>query len=107
MINMIQKMVQEKKDYRDYKNRVNQLPEQYKKAMNAIEKYMWNYAKGSGMFEHIKGILEMFESGVSEGLTVREVVGNDLADFADGIIAEIPEETWIHDMRKKLRSTLE
>lgn len=72
-------------------------------AMNAIEKYMWNYAR---MFEHIKGILEMFELGVSEGLTVHEVVGEDLADFADGIIAEIPEDTWIHDMRKKLRSTL-
>lgn len=45
----------------------------------------------------------MFESGVSEGVTVYEVVGKV---FVDEIIAEIPEDTWIHDMGKTLRSML-
>ena len=28
--------------------------------MKAIESYMWNYAKGSGMLELLRNILEMF-----------------------------------------------
>ena len=47
---MFKKMIQEKREYGAYQKRVNELPEEYKKAMKAIENYMWNFAKGSGMF---------------------------------------------------------
>jgi len=104
---MIKKMIQEKREYRAYKTRVNKLPEEYKKAMNAIENYMWNYAKGSGMLELLKNILEMFENSASDGLSVRNVVGDDIAEFADTLLAEFPEETWMDKMRKKLRDSIE
>lgn len=35
---MLKKMMQEKREYRAYKKRVNKLPEEYRKAMKAIEK---------------------------------------------------------------------
>jgi DNA-binding ferritin-like protein (Dps family) len=86
---------------------VNKLPEEYRKAMKAIETYMWNYAKGSGMLELLKNILEMFENSESDGLSVRDVVGDDIAGFADSLLAEFPEETWMDKMRKKLRDSME
>jgi DNA-binding ferritin-like protein (Dps family) len=49
---MFKKMFQEKREYREYKSRINVLPEEHKKAMNAIEKYMWTFAKGSSMLEY-------------------------------------------------------
>lgn len=104
---MIKKMIQEKREYRAYKKRVNNLPEEYKKAMKAIENYMWSYAKGSGMLELLRNILEMFENSASDGLSVRDVVGDDIAEFADSILAEFPEETWMDKMRKKLRDSIE
>ncbi|MGM0879002.1 MAG: DUF1048 domain-containing protein [Bacillota bacterium] len=104
---MIKKMIQEKREYRTYKKRVNKLPEEYRKAMKAIENYMWNYAKGSGMLELLKNILEMFENSASDGLSVRDVVGDDIAQFADSLLAEFPEETWMDKMRKKLRDSIE
>ncbi|WP_129728026.1 MULTISPECIES: DUF1048 domain-containing protein [Bacillaceae] len=104
---MIKKMIQEKREYRAYQKRVNELPEEYRKAMKAIENYMWNYAKGSGMLELLKNILEMFENSASEGLSVRDVVGDDIAEFADSLLAEFPEETWMDKMRKKLRDSIE
>lgn len=104
---MIKKMIQEKREYRAYKKRVNNLPEEYRKAMKAIENYMWSYAKGSGMLELLRNILEMFENSASDGLSVRDVVGDDIAEFADSILAEFPEETWMDKMRKKLRDSIE
>lgn len=104
---MIKKMIQEKREYRAYKKRVNNLPEEYRKAMKAIENYMWSYAKGSGMLELLRNILEMFENSASDGLSVKDVVGDDIAEFADSILAEFPEETWMDKMRKKLRDSIE
>lgn len=104
---MFKKMIGEKREYRVYKERVNQLPEEYKKAMKAIESYMWNFAKGAGMLELLKNILEMFENSASDGLNVRDIVGNDLAAFADSFLAEFPEETWIDKLRNKLRDSIE
>ncbi|MDP9580488.1 UNVERIFIED_ORG: DNA-binding ferritin-like protein (Dps family) [Bacillus sp. 1751] len=103
---MFKKMIGEKREYRVYKERVNQLPEEYKKAMKAIESYMWNFAKGAGMLELLKNILEMFENSASDGLNVRDVVGNDIAEFADSFLAEFPEETWIDKLRNKLRESI-
>ncbi|MDP9579561.1 UNVERIFIED_ORG: DNA-binding ferritin-like protein (Dps family) [Bacillus sp. 1751] len=104
---MFKKMIGEKREYRVYKERVNQLPEEYKKAMKAIENYMWNFAKGAGMLELLKNILEMFENSASDGLNVRDIVGNDIAAFADSFLAEFPEETWIDKLRNKLRDSIE
>ncbi|MED4235852.1 DUF1048 domain-containing protein [Priestia megaterium] len=104
---MFKKMIGEKREYRVYKERVNELPEEYKKAMKAIESYMWNFAKGAGMLELLKNILEMFENSASDGLNVRDVVGNDIAEFADSFLAEFPEETWIDKLRNKLRGSIE
>ncbi|MCG0050142.1 MULTISPECIES: DUF1048 domain-containing protein [Priestia] len=104
---MFKKMIGEKREYRVYKERVNQLPEEYKKAMKAIESYMWNFAKGAGMLELLKNILEMFENSASDGLNVRDVVGNDIAEFADSFLAEFPEDTWIDKLRNKLRDSIE
>ena len=104
---MFKKMIGEKREYRVYKERVNQLPEEYKKAMKAIESYMWNFAKGAGMLELLKNILEMFENSASDGLNVRDIVGNDIAAFADSFLAEFPEETWIDKLRNKLRGSIE
>ncbi|MGG3640267.1 DUF1048 domain-containing protein [Bacillus gobiensis] len=104
---MFKKFLQEKREYRKFRKRINELPDEHKKAMIAIEKYMWMFAKGSGMFEYLKNILEMFEDSAKEGLSVRDIVGNDIAEFADSFLAEFPEETWIDKERKKLRNSIE
>ncbi|ALC82901.1 MULTISPECIES: DUF1048 domain-containing protein [Bacillus] len=103
---MFKKFLQEKREYRKFRKRINELPDEHKKAMIAIEKYMWMFAKGSGMFEYLKNILEMFEDSAKEGLSVRDIVGNDIAEFADSFLAEFPEETWIDKERKKLRNSI-
>ncbi|WP_312753229.1 DUF1048 domain-containing protein [Rummeliibacillus suwonensis] len=103
---MFKKIIQENREYRAYRKRVNRLPKEYKKAMKAIENYMWTFAKGASMSKLLQRILEMFESSASDGLSVRDAVGNDIAEFADSFLAEFPEETWMDKMRKKLRDSI-
>lgn len=103
---MFKKMMEEKREYRAYQKRIQQLPEPHKKAMAAIDRYMWTFVKGSGMLHYLKNILEMFEESVREGLSVQDVVGHDIAEFADSLLAEFPEETWMDKERKKLRNSM-
>ncbi|STY35023.1 Uncharacterized protein conserved in bacteria [Listeria fleischmannii subsp. coloradonensis] len=58
------------------------------------------------MMEVLTNVLEMFENAVVDGQEVRDVVGEDLADFADSLLNEFPEETWMEKQRNKLRKTL-
>lgn len=80
MFNWYKKYREEKRDYKQYKNRIAALPEDYKTAMKAIETYLWNFAKGAGMFEILKNVLEMFENAAADNLELKAVVGDDLKE---------------------------
>lgn len=96
MFNWYKKYREEKRDYKQYKKRIAALPEDYKTAMKAIETYLWNFAKGAGMFEN----------AAADNLELKAVVGDDLAEFADNLLSEFPEETWMDKQRQKLRDSI-
>ncbi|MBF2460089.1 DUF1048 domain-containing protein [Listeria seeligeri] len=106
MFKWYKKYREEKRDYKLYKKRIATLPEDYQTAMKAIETYLWSFAKGAGMFYVLKNVLEMFENAVTDNLELKAVVGDDLAEFADNLLLEYPEETWLDKERKKLRKSM-
>ncbi|MBC1591870.1 DUF1048 domain-containing protein [Listeria welshimeri] len=106
MFKWYKKYREEKRDYKLYKKRIAALPEDYKTAMTAIETYLWNFAKGAGMFEILKNVLEMFENAAADNLELKAVIGDDLAEFADNLLNEYPEETWMDKQRTKLRDSI-
>ncbi|MFC6259725.1 DUF1048 domain-containing protein [Levilactobacillus fujinensis] len=103
MINYIKKMRQEKRDYREFKRRVAALPAPYEQAMTSLEKYLWNLASGDAMYTVLKNILDMFESAAADSVSVEQVVGNDLGAFADNLLEEFPEATWVNQQKEKLQ----
>ncbi|WP_143462467.1 DUF1048 domain-containing protein [Levilactobacillus enshiensis] len=103
MMNYIKKMRQEKRDYREFKQRVAALPTPYEQAMISLEKYLWNLASGAAMYTVLKNILDMFEAAVADGATVEQVVGDDLVAFADNLLEEFPEATWMTKEKEKLQ----
>ncbi|KRM55208.1 hypothetical protein C5L31_000177 [Secundilactobacillus malefermentans] len=102
---MFNKFKQQKREYRDYKARISALPNDYQATMKALEKYFWNWAKGDGMMAILISVLEMFENAVADGSPVEFVVGEDIAEFADAILADNPEETWLNKQRNQLRTS--
>ncbi|EMG27691.1 DUF1048 domain-containing protein [Listeria fleischmannii] len=106
MTNWFTKYRAEKRAYKAYKKRVDALPAEFRDVMEGIQTYLWTFAGGSGMMEVLTNVLEMFENAVVDGQEVRDVVEEDLADFADSLLNEFPEETWMEKQRNKLRKTL-
>ncbi|WP_203641401.1 DUF1048 domain-containing protein [Levilactobacillus andaensis] len=105
MINYLKKMRQDKRDYREFKQRVAALPAPYEQAMTSLEKYLWNLAGGDGaaMYTVLKNILDMFESAAADGVNVTQIVGDDLGVFADNLLEEFPEATWVNQEKTKLQ----
>jgi len=103
MFNYFKKMRQEKLEYRQYRKRVNALPADLRQAMRALEKYLWNWAKDGSMYDLLEDILELFEGAAADGLSVKEVIGDDIVTFADDLLSENQDKTWLDTQRRKLR----
>lgn len=88
------KVLQEKRDWHEHTARVKQLPPEYRMVMEEIEKFMWNFASDGSMVATLDDILDLMEEGVAAGRPVLEVTGDDVAGFAQSILAEIQAKTW-------------
>ena len=81
----ISKVIGPKKRWRAYKARAEQLPENYRTAVKAIERYLMHFVPNDGessasMFEDLA---DLFEQAAADGITIRELVGEDPAEFVE------------------------
>lgn len=98
MMEWIRKVIGDKKEYRTMMARVEALPEDYQFVFKKIQGYMWSFSSGSGMdMLHIQyELIELFESGAAEGRQVLEITGEDVAAFADDLVATARTYTAQH-----------
>lgn len=103
----IKKMIKNKKEYRKQMARVNALPPDYQYVYKKLQGHMWQFASGAGydMMKIHSGILELFEEGASEGKSVLEVTGEDVAAFADELLKNT--RTYIEDWRIKFNREIQ
>lgn len=106
MRNLITKLIEDKKEYRDQIERAKALPEDYRFVFEKIQKYMWRLASGDGseMLMVQKEILELFEACAAEGQNILDVTGEDVAGFCDDFMRDMKK--WTDNYRKKLNSDL-
>ena len=88
------KMRQGKRDWREHTARVKQLPPDYRLVMEEIEKFMWNFAWDQAMIATFDDILDLMEDGAAAGRPVLDVTGDDVAGFAQNVLAEMQAKTW-------------
>ncbi|MFF2876438.1 DUF1048 domain-containing protein [Gottfriedia sp. NPDC057991] len=77
--------LESKKEYKVFMKKVNSLPNDYAFVFKKIQKYMWNFGYGFG--EEIINLYELFEASSAEGKHVLDVTGEDVAAFADELMA--------------------
>ena len=77
--------LESKKEYKAFMKKVNALPKDYEFVFKKIQKYMWNFGYGFG--EEIINLYELFEASAAEGKHVLDVTGEDVAAFADELMA--------------------
>jgi DNA-binding ferritin-like protein (Dps family) len=89
-----------KKEYKQYKKRVNQLPNEYRNTMLGIQTYMQNFGSLDG--KELYDILDMFEIAVADGRKVTDIIGKDIGTFCEEVIKAYPEKTWINGYKQKI-----
>ncbi|EEL16180.1 hypothetical protein bcere0016_32550 [Bacillus cereus 95/8201] len=106
MLEIFKKLIGDKKEYRMMMARVAALPEDYQFVFKKIQNYMWNFSTGNGMdMLHIQyELIDLFEAGAAEGRQVLDITGEDVASFADELVANA--KTYVSKYREDLNESI-
>ena len=107
---MAARWIEQKRQYRQYKARMEQLPASYRTAVAGLERYT-NYLGGIGdgdsMLSMLDDLADLFEQGAANGTPIREIVGQDPVEFVEAFVRNYPEGQWRIRERSRLISAIE
>jgi DNA-binding ferritin-like protein (Dps family) len=97
--------LEEKKQYREYKARVEKLPEPYRVAVKSIERYLMYFGgitKGDVLVAMLGDLADLFEQSAADATPVRAIVGDDPVEFVETFLSNYSEGRWINKERQRL-----
>ena len=100
----------EKKEYRQYKARLEALPEPYASAARAMQRYFMYYGgivDGHTTVKMMGDHVELWERAAADGTSVRDVVGADPVEFAESFAQAYAGKQWIDKERARLTSAID
>lgn len=108
MLEIFNKLIGEKKEYREMVRRVKQLPDDYQFVYDKIQKYMWSFCAGDGydMLKIHYELIELFEVGAANHQHVLEITGEDVATFSDQLLlnAKTYTENWHDKLNREIKN---
>jgi DNA-binding ferritin-like protein (Dps family) len=99
-----------KKRWRQLKVRKQQLPENHRKAHDAVERYLMysaGIADGAILTAMAEDLLELFEQAAADGTPVSAIVGDNPVEFAEEFARNYSEGAWIKKERARLNEAIE
>jgi DNA-binding ferritin-like protein (Dps family) len=105
----ITRMIDEKKRYRRYKARTEQLPASYHTAITALERYLMYFGPGKGdeVVAMLEDLADLFDESAASGTAIRAIVGEDPVEFAEVFRQNYPAGQWIIRERQRLAQAIE
>jgi DNA-binding ferritin-like protein (Dps family) len=106
----ISKVIGPKRRWRAYKARVRQLPENYRTAVDAIERYLMHFVprdqdSAESQFEDLA---DLFERAAADGTPIREIVGDNPVEFVETFAQNYSKGGYVPDRaRERLTSAIE
>ena len=99
----------QKRRYRQYKERTRQLPEDYRTAIDALERYLECFGPGTAdtLLPMLEDLADLFEQAVANGTSVRGIVGDDPVEFAEAFLRNYPTGKWISKEQERLITTID
>ena len=102
--------LEQKKQYRQYKARVEQLPGDYRTAVSALERYLMYFGaitKGEVLVSMLGDLADLFEQSAADGTPIREIVGDDPVEFAETFMRNYTSGQWINKERERLTKAID
>ena len=100
----------DKKSYREYKSRVEKLPQGYREAAKALERYLMNMGPsddGKALIAMLDDLAELLEQAVAEATPIRSLVGDDPSEFAETFLDNYAGGSWIRKERTRLAESID
>ena len=103
--------LEQKKQYKQYKARIEALPEPYGTAAKALQRYFMYYGgvttEGETALKMFDDFAELWERAAADGTPVRAIVGDDPAEFAETFAQSYIGKHWIDKERARLTKAVE
>ncbi|MET8051564.1 DUF1048 domain-containing protein [Streptosporangium sp. NPDC005286] len=101
--------LEDKRRWRQYKARIRVLPENYRTAVEALERYLMHFGPGDGadaasMFEDLA---DLFEQSAADGTPIREIFGEDPVEFVEAFVQNYSVGRYISRERERFTSAIE
>ncbi len=109
-IELVTGSFEDKKRWRQYKARKEQLPTSYRTAIDGIERYFMyagSIVKGDVFMQMLEELADLIERAATDGTPIRDIVGEDPVEFADAFIANYADGQWINKERKRLNDAID
>ena len=97
--------LEQKKQYKQDKARIDALPEPYATAAQAMHRYFMYYAgitDGDTLVTMFGDLADLWERAAADGTPVRDIVGADPVDFAETFAQAYGGTRWIDKERSRL-----
>jgi DNA-binding ferritin-like protein (Dps family) len=102
--------LEQKKQYRQHKARMEALPEPYAAAAKALQRYFMytaGYTDGDTLMAMMSDSVDLWERAAADGTPVREIVSEDPVEFAETFAAAYTGKQWIDKERARLVAAIE
>ena len=109
-IEMVTGSLEQKKQFRQYRARLEALPEPYLSVAKAVQRYfMYNggITDGDTLVTMMNDFVELWERAAADGTPVRDIVGEDPVEFADTFIEAYLGKRWIDKEKARLTAAVE
>ncbi len=109
-IELVTGSLEEKKQYKQYKKRIEHLPANYRTAIEALERYLMYFGSitnGALMMTMLADLADLFEQSAADGTPIRAIVGEDPVLFAETFLANYSEGQWINKERVRLTKAID
>ena len=102
------KVIGDKRRWRAYKARTKKLPDNYRTAIDALERYLMYFGPtdGDSAARLFEDLADLFEQSAADGTPIRAVVGEDPVEFAEAFLQNYPEGQWRSRERERLISAI-
>src|SRR5918994_1572024 len=102
--------LEQKKQYRQYKARIEALPEPYGTAAKAFQRYFMYYGgftDGDTLVKMFGDFADLWERAAVDGTPVRSIVGEDPVEFAETFTQAYGGTRWIDKERARLMKAID
>lgn len=109
-IELVTGSLEQKKQYKQHKARIEALPEPYLAAAKALERYfMFNggVTDGDTLITMYGDFADLFERAAADGTPLRDIVGDDPVEFAETFTQAYAGKQWIDKERARLTKAID